>query len=329
MNSPETRIRLFRFCCAVLFASWLAPVATPYTWAWGCKGHQIVALIAERHLIPPARAMAMQILAAGPISPELRRYCGDSGLDRFADSSTWADDERSVRPETGGWHFIDIPRGAPKGDLSQYCPPRTGCLTTAIADQLAVLRSSDASAQARADALRYIIHFVADLHQPLHTTTNDDRGGNCVPVAFFDRAPEETNRAREDYKPNLHGVWDTNIIERFAAGRTAQQIADGLDVKFKAQISAWAFEPVDVTAWVWESHEIAESVVYGDLPTKDAIETPREVNTCADDDHIAARMLKLREQIGQDYEKAAEPAVEEQLAKAGARLAAVLNSLWR
>ena len=70
--------------------------------------------------------MVEQILAAAPISPDLRRFCGMSGLDAFADSSTWADDERTIRPETSGWHFIDIPRGAPNANLDQYCPP-AGC----------------------------------------------------------------------------------------------------------------------------------------------------------------------------------------------------------
>lgn len=175
-------------------------------------------------------------------------------------------------------------------------------MTSAITDQLAVLRNTSASAQARADALRYVIHFVGDLHQPLHTTTNDDRGGNCVPVAFFDHAPVETNPVKEDYKPNLHGVWDTDIIEHYAHGRTAQQVADELEGKFKAQIPVWKSQPVDIAAWAWEGHEVAETVTYGDLPNKIAIEKPREVNTCADDDHMSTRMLAVHERIGNAYE---------------------------
>ena len=68
--------------------------------------------------------------------------------------------------------------------------------------------------------------------------------------------------------------------------------------------------------------------MYGDLPNTIAVEKPREVHTCADADHISTRMLKLHEQIGEQYETAAESAVKEQLAMAGARLAAVLNSIW-
>ena len=212
--------------------------------------------------------------------------------------------------------------------LAKYCPPSTGCVTSAIADELAVLRNPKATPQEKADALRYLIHFVGDLHQPLHTTTNNDLGGNCVPVAFDGRAPEETNAESETYRPNLHGVWDTDIIEHFTRGETPEQVAEELENKFKAQIAAWKSEPVDLTAWVWESHRIAEDTVYGRLPVKVPVETPRDVHSCADDDHISARMLKLHEQLGDAYATAAEAAIQEQLAKAGVRLADVLNSLW-
>ena len=316
-----------RRICSTLFLFAIGGLA-PSAWGWGCTGHQVVAMIAERNLNPHARAMVTQILAASPISPDLRRFCGESGLDAFVDSSTWADDERRVRPETSGWHFLDIPRGAPRGDIAQYCPSSTSCATHAIADQLAVLRNLGASAQERAEALRYVIHFIGDLHQPLHATTNDDRGGNCVPVAFFGRSPEETNPLNEDYRPNLHGIWDTDIIEHFADGQTPQQFADEMGIKFKAQIPLWELEPVDVASWAWESHQVAEDTVYGDLPTKIAIEKPMPVNACADNDHISIRMLKLREDLGADYQAAAEGVVQEQLTKAGIRLATALNALW-
>ena len=65
----------------------------PSAWGWGCTGHQVVAVLAEEHLNPHARDMVAQILAAGPIDPALRRYCGANTLDAFADSSTWADDQ--------------------------------------------------------------------------------------------------------------------------------------------------------------------------------------------------------------------------------------------
>jgi len=193
---------------------------------------------------------------------------------------------------------------------------------------LAVLGNSKATPQQKADTLRYLIHFVGDLHQPLHTTTNNDLGGNCVPAAFDGRAPEEANAESESYRPNLHGVWDTDIIEHFTKGETPEQVAEELESKFKAQITAWKAEPVDLTAWVWESHRIAEDTVYGRLPVKVPVETPRDVHSCADDDHISARMFQLHEQLGETYTKTAKATIQEQLAKAGVRLADVLNSLW-
>ncbi|HEY2118680.1 MAG TPA: S1/P1 nuclease [Candidatus Acidoferrum sp.] len=296
--------------------------------AWGCKGHYVSALIAEKHLSPHARAMVAQILEAGPIDPKLSRYCKEAVVDAFADSSTWADDERSINAATAGWHFMDIPRGVSSGNIAQYCPDSTGCVTKATADQLALLRNPNTPAPARADALRYLIHFVGDIHQPLHTTSNNDRGGNCVPIDFFGHAPVETDAQKESFQPNLHSIWDTDLIAQFAGDRTAQQIADDLDSQFKQQIPAWQSASLDPNSWAWEGHEVAERAVYGFLPNKIAIEKPRDISSCADDDHIAMRMLNLNEKLADDYQKAATPVVQEQLAKAGIRLAAILNQLW-
>jgi hypothetical protein len=295
--------------------------------AWGCKGHQIVALIAENHLRPNTRLMVKEILDAAPIDSTLNRYCGQSGLDAFSDSSTWADDERTIRPDTGAWHYLDIPRGAAKADVWKFCAPE-GCVTSAIEAQLAILRDVTASARARGDALRFLIHFVGDMHQPLHLTTNNDRGGNCVPVAFFGLGPVQTNPQKEDYRPNLHSVWDTDIVERASQGQTPQQAADALETKLRALSIAWQSKSIDVGGWAWESHRIAEETVYGKLSTKIRIEAPKPVATCADDNHISARMLALDEQVDDSYQAAAEPVVQEQLMKAGVRLAMLLNNLW-
>jgi hypothetical protein len=312
----------------LLLIALAALAATPSAMAWGCKGHEIVALIAEAHLNPRARAMALKILADAPISPTLSRYCKEPGLDPFSDSSTWADDERTVLPDTAPWHFIDIPRGAPESDIEKYCPPATRCVTWALKVQVEILEDESASAQVRADALRFIIHFVGDIHQPLHDSTNNDRGGNCVPVTFFGNAPQERNPTFETYSPNLHSIWDVDIIDKFLNGETPQQAADDLNKKFHAAESAWQSQPANFASWAWEGHQLAETTVYGRLPVKIAIETPRPVDSCADDDHISTRMLDLNENLADDYQRAAAPAVQEQLAKAGIRLAALLNSLW-
>jgi len=312
----------------ILFALlFVALLRCSSAFAWGCKGHQIVALIAENHLKPNIRAIVKDILDAAPIDSALNRYCGENGLDGFADSSTWADDERTIRPETAPWHYLDIPRGSAKSDVAKFCAAE-GCVTKAIEAQLAILRDTTASVQARGEALRFVIHFVGDMHQPLHLTTNNDRGGNCVPISFFELEPSLTNPQKEDYRPNLHSVWDTDIIERFSQGQTPQQTADSLEKKYQAQRVAWQSGPIRVGAWAWESHQLAEATAYRKLPKKISIEEPQRVATCADDNHISTRMLALHERVDEKYQAAAAFVAEQQLVKAGVRLAMLLNNLW-
>ena len=314
---------IFACLLAVLIASLPAPAR-----AWGCEGHQVIALLAEKHLTPHALAMAKKILAEGPIDPSLSRYCKPGAVDPLADASTWPDDIRALRPEASPWHYVDIPLGTKHPDLEKYCDPKEGCVTRAIRDQLAILRSADADPQKRADALRFVIHFVGDVHQPLHATTNNDQGGNCVPVAFFDLLPQLRNPQTESYAPNLHGVWDTNILEKATTGKTADQVSAGLDKSFSRKIARWQKGAADVDGWALESYRLAEKEAYGKLPVRIEAETPQPIATCADDNHISARMLKLDERLTDPYQNIAFPIVRERLAQAGARLALLLNQLW-
>jgi hypothetical protein len=296
--------------------------------AWGCEGHQVIALLAEKHLTPHALAMANQILSADPIAPNLSRYCKEGGIDAIADAATWADDVRPLRPHTPPWHYVDIPLGTTRHEVDKFCDPKEGCVTRAITDELAVLRSADADAQKRADALRFLIHFVGDLHQPLHAVSNNDQGGNCVPVTFFDLKPQLRNPQTESYAPNLHGVWDTNILARATVGKTVDQVASDLDHSFQGKIARWKRDKLNVNGWAWESHQIAVKTVYGKLPARIPVEPPQEIKSCADDNHVSARMLKLDERIEAPYQDKAAPIVRQQVAKAAAHLALVLNQMW-
>src|SRR5262245_40185202 len=90
--------------------------------AWGCEGHQTVAILAER-LLPADTLRAVNgVLTAAPIDRQLDRYCGHEA-DLMADASTWADDQRSVDGSTASWHFINLPRalGANAVDYRRYC----------------------------------------------------------------------------------------------------------------------------------------------------------------------------------------------------------------
>jgi len=296
--------------------------------AWGCKGHQVIALLAEKHLTGPALAMVNEILRASPIDPSLSRYCKDGGTDAMADASTWPDDIRPLRPETAPWHYIDIPLGTTRREVEKYCDPQEQCVTWAISDELKTLRSADSEPQKRADALRFLIHFVADLHQPLHAVSNNDLGGNCVPVAFFDEQPQLRNPQLEIYAPNLHAVWDTNILERATAGKTADQVASELDESFRKKIRHWQRGTANVDSWTWESHQLAAKYVYAKLPARVPVESPQPVRSCAEDNNISARMLKLNERLEEPYQRRAVLIIRLRFAQAGARLALLLNQLW-
>src|SRR4051812_28668632 len=102
---------------------------------------------------------------------------------------------------------------------------------TGIEYELQILKDKNRSAEDRAKALRYVIHFIGDLHQPLHTTTNDDQGGNCTPLTLSGEA-----------KPaNLHGTWDYGIIQHYLKQRnqTPEQLASSLDQRFHGKGKHW------------------------------------------------------------------------------------------
>ena len=293
---------------------------TPPAAAWGCKGHQTVALLAERHLTPEARQFAEKLLEENPVDPQVKRYCGSAIRDLLADGSTWPDDVRNER-KNGPWHFIDIPRGAPRRPLAEYCGEQ-GCVTKAILEQWAVLKDSHAEPRKRAEALRYLIHFVGDLHMPLHASTNDDMGGNCVPVHYLRRRPHQ---AHDSFSPNLHAIWDTAILERDMEGADPAEFADYLEQSFSTELQQWQKAGIQIEDWAWESHDLAESAAYGGLKPQVPVEAPVSVRSCADDNHIGDRLFQMQLTADQTYQDASASVIERRLAQAGVRLAMILN----
>jgi S1/P1 Nuclease len=308
---------LLRVSCVSALLLFLSPLRAD---AWGCKGHQTVALVAERHLTPETKQWVLKLLTDNPIDPKLNRYCGSATRDAMADAATWADDVRGER-KNGPWHYIDIPRGSKRGSLDQFCG-KDGCVTQALSEQLAILKDKNADLAKRADALRYVIHFVGDLHQPLHTITNADEGGNCVPVKYFRRAAHEHNHS---FSPNLHSLWDTAIPERDMEGADPAEYAETLDGVFAADVDTWQKAGIHVDDWVWEGFEVAENTVYGNLTPKVAVEPNVPVHSCSDDNNIGERLLQQNIAVAEPYQEKADPVVERRLAEAGVRLALILN----
>ncbi len=297
----------------------------PSAHAWGCRGHQTVALIAEKHLTPEARQFVENLLGENPIDPKLKRWCGNATPDLMVDASTWPDDVRSER-HNGPWHYIDIPRGKHKGSLEEYCGDY-GCVTRAIEEQRAVLKDRSADPLKRAEAIRYLIHFVGDMHQPLHVINNGDNGGNCVPVKYLHHEPllNPQHPEREDYSPNLHQIWDTEIVERDMEVSNPHRYADELDDKFREASASWVAAGIHVENWAREVHERAEAEVYDAFSVRIPMEPDVRPKGCSDNNHIGKRMFEKHLVADEAYQARAAKAAETSLAEAGVRLAMVLN----
>ena len=251
--------------------------------AWGTEGHAVVADIAAAHLTDPARRQVRALLDAD----------GKTSLDQVA---SWADMVRMQRQDTGPWHYVDIPLEADRYDPARDCPDGQ-CVVAKIADFAKVLAASSEITRDRIEALAWITHFVGDIHQPLHAEDHNDKGGNEVPVAGFGK------------RANLHGIWDTDFIER--DDPDARNLAKRLDARITPNLAReWsASQPDD---WANESHRIAQNVGYGMLPTMPSPRTRPEP-----------------EEIDAAYSKAATEAIEFRLMQAGIRLAKVLNDTLR
>ena len=287
----------------------------------------MVALIARAHLTPSASSAVDQLLRENPIDPALSRFCKDRPSDLMADSASWADDAKTIE-KTAEWHFIDIPlavRGySNEKDAMKWCAPiegKPGCIVAAIDYGWALLRDQSQPARVRAKALRYVIHFVGDLSQPLHASDNRDQGGNCTAVRFFS----------EEKPANLHAIWDYKIIARDleAAKATQAQYAKNLDESFARNWPSWGESKIDILAWTWESHGLASTVSYGELkppiPIAPATAGLADQAACnAGRAAVAAEHIS----IGEEYVGYALPVIREQLAKAGYRLAGLLNQTF-
>ncbi|HJZ64037.1 MAG TPA: S1/P1 nuclease [Candidatus Acidoferrum sp.] len=308
---------------------------SPSAFAWGCKGHQAVALIAKKHLTPAAKALADQFLAVDP-GRTLSGGCKTTGLDTYAAASTWADAVRGQDGvNDGGWHFVDIPRGSPTGSvISSICASSDSCIVAAIKAQLDILEDSSKTDQQRAAAVRYIIHFAGDIHQPLHCANNGDKGGNCVPLTFFKDKPnpkkEHGQVVPDTYAPDLHGIWDTDMVEKdmtAAGAASAQAYADFLDSKLASNILGWQAETISEEDWAWDSFQHSEDFAYGALPKLIPIDPHPDavVKVCSDNNRIGNRMFHKHLRVGQVYQDDVSPIIQERLAMAGIRLAMLLN----
>ena len=233
------------------------------------EGHAVIALVAEHYMSKAALANASNLL-------------GGSTIEAVA---SWADDYRREHRETGPWHYIDIPLADSKIDLARECP-NGDCVIGKTEQFIAVLKDPKADRAAKAEALKYVIHFIGDMHQPLHDEDDADKGGNDRRV-IFDGHPD-----------NLHWVWDTGLLNHITPN--PQALAAALESQITPHDrEEWVRGSIE--DWVLEGHRLAQGVAYGDLGNGD----PAMITAA--------------------YEHQAGPVIESQLEKAGVRLAYLLN----
>lgn len=269
--------------------------------AWGPEGHAIVAEIAEARLTDAAKAQIAQLLSGD-----------DSHAQHLDGVASWADAVRPTRPESAPWHFVDIPLDTDKYDASRDCGG-DNCVVQAIQKNVDLLRNRNADKPARLEALKFLVHFVGDIHQPLHCETDTskfpppegDRGGNKVHVTFL------------GHSTNLHSVWDGRMIE------------DVLDVElgpdFTPDLQATAAEAKKLNAAISANNAAAwapEGLT--DHLDSATVEWANDSHKFA---HDAYRNLPMHRQHGweQAYEDQEWSVVEGQLERAGVRLARILN----
>ncbi len=272
----------------------LAPTAAL---AWGYEGHQVVADIARAELTPAVRAKVDAILATDPDTL--------TGPD-MASRATWADAWRGAgHRETAQWHFVDTELdgsanldaacfGHPAPNQPASAGPAQDCVVDKVQEFSAELAAPGTAPAERLLALKYLLHFVGDMHQPLHASDNHDRGGNCVLLSLGGSRTQ-----------NLHAYWDTAVVEAF--GRDPAQVATLLSGRITPALRR-QWQQGTPAGWAQEAFQVARTAAY-------TIGSPAG---CQSDASPIA--------LPDGYAERAQGAAAVQLERAGVRLGTMLNA---
>lgn len=266
-----------------IFLTLIAPLTVL---AWGQEGDSIVAEIAQRRLSPQAAVMVANLLGPGV---------------SLGSIASWADDVRDGRPKTYNWHFVSIPITRGTYDPTVDCKPdpdKGDCVVAEI-DRARNEMFCAADPVAKAEALKFLVHFIGDLHQPFHTVLEETGmnrhsvttrigGKTCgTSCAFFQL---------KSVDENLHTVWDSSLIKKEVYGWGAY--VDRLESGWLKTESVAAMKVGDPAAWAVETHGVALTV-FAETPADDFL------NDAYFDKEIGI--------------------VDQQLGRAGLRLAKMLN----
>ncbi len=263
-------------------------------YGWGDLAHQVICEIAFQELTPPARGEVKRLIQQDP----------DPNFRRFANACTWADHPRKRAAE----HFLNLPRTHTAiTDADRPCPLAATCLFTAIEADTAVLKDANASDADRRKALKFLGHWMGDLHQPLHISFKDDRGGNEI---------RETGPCSND----LHAVWDTCLITRGIGPQAASIVAALRSELTEEDRQAWT--QGDMVTWANESYQITISpnVQY-------CIQVGSTCQYAANNVTFDPGETRRKVAVNASYIATHAPTVRSRLLKAGVRLSHLLNGI--
>jgi hypothetical protein len=262
--------------------------------AWGSEGHVLVAAIARSRLSPETVAKVDAILAQDPDS---------STPSDMLSRAVWADIYRRDHRETSQWHFADVEKDHPNFDAACFshpasaqpasAGPENACVIDRVADFARELGNPDTPIAERILALKFVLHFVGDMHQPLHVADNHDHGGNCILISLGGSRTV-----------NLHSYWDTVVVGEL--GKDAREILTRLTADITPDKAA-AWSEGDFNAWAHETNAIAFSTAYSFRTQPRCEQSPTPLL------------------LPNGFDEAAQTAAATQLERAGVRLAAVLE----
>ncbi|MBS0373804.1 MAG: S1/P1 nuclease [Proteobacteria bacterium] len=288
-------------------------LATTPAQAWGPVGHRIVGGIADRLISESTRAQVGALLAG-----DLDKSGRPSGRTTLEQVATWADEIRSTSANKPLRHFDDIPACGEVPATPTWCPASGECATQKINDLVRVLGDASAATRDRNEALKWIVHLVGDLHQPLHAATNayldgvtddegnaTDRGGNDVFVAL---AGVQTRGQKK-----LHGVWDSDFVN----------LSNGLALSNRSGVSPAKLDRLAQQAQGVAAARLTKS------PLDWALESNALARSTAYNFEGFACFEPLNDTVVLDagYQQDARALVPMQLALAGARLAHLLDQV--
>jgi hypothetical protein len=247
---------------------------------WGRLGHRLIGHVAADRLSPSARLAVTSILEPG---------------ESLADASTWADEHKRSIAGSGAWHYVDIPLDHPEYD-PRFAgeDPSMGAIVPRLKYFSSVLEDATIPLEDRRVALRFVIHLMGDLHQPLHVGDNHDRGGNQTQVRLYNRGT------------NMHKLWDFNMIELVSDSEPEWLQILGPRRMTEAQAQTWALRG-SIEDWATESL-VAARAAYQDPETGERIGPGQW--------------------LGDAYIEANLPVVRDRLYLSGVRLAGTLNRIF-